>query len=208
MTPQFEMIPLDQITDSPVAAPPADNEFIERLAESIQYLGFIEPLVVRVVPGGYEMIAGHARSVALRKLGHATAPAVVLNLNDSNAWAAVAALSFVRQQRASDFDSWRQLSKLEASGAFKTNRELASALGRSTSELGKLRAFAKLPKPAFDILDAQPALIDMTTMDQLVSTGLINQSDMVMSAITQLAIGRIKRPGDILAWITKRSTPK
>lgn len=208
MTPQFEMIPLDQITDSPVAAPPADNDFIERLAESIQYLGFIEPLVVRVVPDGYEMIAGHARAVALRRLGHATAPAVVMNLNDSNAWSAVAASSFVRQQRASDFDSWRQLAKLEASGAFKTNRELACALGRSPSELSKLRAFAKLPKVALDILEAQPALVDMTTMDHLVSTGLINQSDLVTSAITQLAIGRIKRPGDILAWITKRAVTR
>lgn len=205
MMPQWEVIRLDQIADSPVALLPTDNAFVEGLAESIQNLGLVEPLVVRTLPSGYEMIAGHARAMALRKLGHDTAPAIVKNLDDSSAWAAVAAASFVRQQRASDFDTWRQLVKLESSGAFKTNRELASALGRTPSELGKLRAFAKLPNAALQILGAHPTLVDMTTMDNLVSSGLIHQHGLVTSAITQLAIGRIKRPCDILAWISKRA---
>lgn len=59
-----------------------DEETIDSLAASIREVGILQPIVVRRVPGGYELIAGERRLRAARKAGLATIPAVVRDSDD------------------------------------------------------------------------------------------------------------------------------
>lgn len=61
-----------------------DEETIDSLAASIREVGILQPIVVRRVPGGYELIAGERRLRAARKAGLATIPAVVRDSDDTD----------------------------------------------------------------------------------------------------------------------------
>jgi ParB family chromosome partitioning protein len=61
-----------------------DEETIDSLAASIREVGILQPIVVRRVAGGYELIAGERRLRAARKAGLATIPAVVRDSDDTD----------------------------------------------------------------------------------------------------------------------------
>ena len=62
-----------------------DEEAIKDLAESIKQHGVIQPIIVRSVVKGYEIIAGERRFRASQLLGNATIPAVVRSFSDQQA---------------------------------------------------------------------------------------------------------------------------
>jgi len=61
-----------------------DEETIDSLAASIREVGILQPIVVRRVPGGYELIAGERRLRAAKKAGLATIPAVIRDSEDAD----------------------------------------------------------------------------------------------------------------------------
>ena len=63
----------------------ADNEDMAKIVESIGKVGTITPLLARPLPdGGYELISGHRRLEACRKLGLDTIPVIVIAMVDAN----------------------------------------------------------------------------------------------------------------------------
>ncbi len=77
-------IPIDKIKTNPYQPRVEfDEESINELARSIESVGLIQPLVVRKLPDGtFQLIAGERRLRALKKLGWATAPAYVRDIDD------------------------------------------------------------------------------------------------------------------------------
>jgi ParB family transcriptional regulator, chromosome partitioning protein len=71
-------VPLDAIAPNP-RQPRTDfpEESLVALARSIREVGVLQPVVVRVRPDGYELVAGERRVRAARLAGLATVPAVV-----------------------------------------------------------------------------------------------------------------------------------
>lgn len=67
------------------------EEQIRELAQSIEAAGLMQPLVVRPIKGGFELIAGERRLRALQLLGRTEAPVVVHEVNDQVAaeWALI-----------------------------------------------------------------------------------------------------------------------
>jgi ParB family chromosome partitioning protein len=59
---------------------------IDSLAESIKAEGLLTPLIVRPKGKGYELVAGHRRYMALKKLGWKTVPARIAALDDQRAF--------------------------------------------------------------------------------------------------------------------------
>jgi ParB family chromosome partitioning protein len=90
--PNVRSIPVDAIVPGPYQPrhAPAPEE-LRALAESIRTHGIIEPLVVRPVGGGYELIVGERRWRAAQLVGLQTVPAVVRESSDREAavWALV-----------------------------------------------------------------------------------------------------------------------
>ena len=76
-------VPLDQIIPSPLQPRTVFVESpLDDLVESIRQHGIIQPLIVRVVDGKYELIAGERRWRASKKLGLATAPIIEREASD------------------------------------------------------------------------------------------------------------------------------
>jgi ParB family chromosome partitioning protein len=60
-----------------------DDETLDTLAASISEVGVLQPIVVRRVGSGYELIAGERRLRAAKKAGLATIPVVVRDSDDA-----------------------------------------------------------------------------------------------------------------------------
>jgi ParB family chromosome partitioning protein len=60
-----------------------EDNALDALALSIQEVGVLQPIVVRKVGGGFELIAGERRLRAAKKAGLATIPAIVRESDDS-----------------------------------------------------------------------------------------------------------------------------
>lgn len=61
------------------------DEDMVKLIESIEVNGQLMPVLVRPSKNGYEMISGHRRKYAMKKLGYQKVKAIVKNLNDDEA---------------------------------------------------------------------------------------------------------------------------
>ena len=86
MAEQIQQIPLDQI-DAPKTAMRSDvhDEGIDELAQSIQNIGLLQPVILRAVGERYEIIAGHRRVTAARLADLVTIASIVRKLSDSEA---------------------------------------------------------------------------------------------------------------------------
>lgn len=62
-----------------------DDDSIEAMAASIREVGVLQPVIVRRLNGGYELVAGERRLRAGRKAGLATIPAVIRDSDDAEA---------------------------------------------------------------------------------------------------------------------------
>src|SRR5439155_15420636 len=61
-----------------------DEDALEGLAHSITEVGVLQPVVVRRIEAGYELVAGERRLRAARLAGLATIPAVIRDADDTD----------------------------------------------------------------------------------------------------------------------------
>ncbi len=62
-----------------------DDEAMEALCDSIREYGILSPLLARPTEEGYEIVSGHRRRAAARKLGLDTLPVLVRDMTDDEA---------------------------------------------------------------------------------------------------------------------------
>ena len=62
-----------------------DEAALGALADSIRAVGVLQPVLVRPVDGGYELVAGERRWRAARRLGMQTIPALIRETDDASA---------------------------------------------------------------------------------------------------------------------------
>ena len=81
--PVLTEIPVADITPNPnQPRVHFDEESLGELADSIAQIGVLQPILVRRVDDGYQLIAGERRWRAARRAGLATVPAVVRRSDD------------------------------------------------------------------------------------------------------------------------------
>ncbi len=115
-----------------------DEAGLRALAESIEEHGLIQPIVVRPIGPGYELVTGERRLRAFKLLGRPTIPALVRELSDQET--ALAAL--IENLQREDLDFWEEATGyqrlLDEFGL--SQSELARRLGRSQAAIAnKLR---------------------------------------------------------------------
>ncbi|MBI4235866.1 MAG: ParB N-terminal domain-containing protein [Chloroflexi bacterium] len=90
-------LPLIELRETPWNPNVMDEATRERLRESIQRYGLVEPLVVRPCPqGGYEILSGNQRLKELAALEWTRVPCVVVHLDDGRARLLAQALNHIR----------------------------------------------------------------------------------------------------------------
>lgn len=120
-----------------------DEDAIQELAESIKEHGVIQPIIVRQVLKGYEIIAGERRYRASQLCGKATIPAVVRSYSDQQ----VMEIALIENVQRED------LNALEVAVAYQnlidtfqlTQEELASKVGKSRSHIANFLRLLQLP---------------------------------------------------------------
>jgi ParB family transcriptional regulator, chromosome partitioning protein len=151
---EVRQIPIDQIVSSPYQPRTIfDDERIEELAQTIRTHGMIQPIVVRKVGDTYELIAGERRWRACQKLGIDTVPAIIRELNDSQA-ASVALIENLQREGLTAIEeaiAYQQL--LELHGL--TQESLAQRLGKGQSTIANKLRLLHLPQEVQEALMAR-----------------------------------------------------
>lgn len=119
-----------------------DREKMEELKGSIKKHGMIQPIVVRKLANGYEIVAGERRLKAAKEIGLKKIPAIIKNINNEKSLE----IALVENIQRED------LNPVEQANAFKrlvdefnlTQQELAEATGKSRALVANTIRLLKL----------------------------------------------------------------
>lgn len=136
----------DQIRTNPKQPRQAfDEEALEELAHSVREFGVLQPIVVRVLNDGYELVMGERRLRAAVAAGLQKIPAIIRDTAD-DAMLRDALLENIHRAQLNPLEeaaAYQQL--LEEFGV--THEELASRIGRSRSQVTNTIRLMNLPVP-------------------------------------------------------------
>ena len=135
-------IDIDRIEPNPYQPRKEFGEDISELAQSIKQNGLIQPLTVKSEGERFILIAGERRLRALRSLGEAFAPCIVMDVTDRNS-AVLALVENIQRRDLNIFDVADALSKLLDFYGM-TQEDAASRLGKSQSSIANKLRLLKL----------------------------------------------------------------
>lgn len=122
-----------------------DSSSLDELTASIEEFGVLQPITVRKVRGGYEIIAGERRYRAAENAGLDTIPAIIRNVDEKKS-ALLALLENLQRDDLSFFEiaeSYQNLIRTQGM----TQDEIAKKLGKSQSTIAnKLRLLKLYPR--------------------------------------------------------------
>lgn len=142
---------VDEIRPSPYQPRKTfDEQKLEELAASIQANGLIQPLVVRPIEDGYELITGERRWRACTKAGIKRVPTIVRELEDNTAMA----LAMIENLQREDLNPIEKATGMERlrSQAGLEQEEIAKELGISRTQVTNTLRLLRLPAEIQDML--------------------------------------------------------
>jgi ParB family chromosome partitioning protein len=151
-------IPVDRVTPNPHQPRRVMNEAsIAELAASLKSTGLIQPIIVRQLPDGYQLIAGERRWRAAKLAGLQTIPAIVRDV-DAFTQAQMALVENIQREDLNPLDraeSYRAL--INQLGL--TQAELAARLGEERSSIANYLRLLELAPPVRELVrDAELSL--------------------------------------------------
>lgn len=141
-----QQVPVAQLRASPFQPRlKMDEAALAELAASVAEKGVLQPILVRPVDGGYEIVAGERRFRAAKQAGLITVPAVVRELSDRE----TLEIAIVENLQRED------LNPMEEARAFKqlldfdlSQEKVAQAVGKSRSAVANTLRLLALPEAA------------------------------------------------------------
>jgi ParB family chromosome partitioning protein len=145
-------IPIDQITPNP-RQPRAriDEERFAELVDSVRREGVVQPILVRGMAHGWELIAGERRWRAAQAAGLTSVPALVREADDRTSLALALVENIVR----ADLDPVQQArgyARLQDEFGL-SHAEVATAVGRSRSAVVNATRLLGLPDDVLELLE-------------------------------------------------------
>ena len=141
---RLEELPIDAIVPNPnQPRVHFDEESLSDLSSSIRELGVLQPILVRPVGDGYELLAGERRWRAARRAGLSVIPAVVRTTDDLGSVERALVENLHRQD----------LTPLEEAAAYQqliedfhfTHEQVATRVGKSRSAVSNMLRLLSLP---------------------------------------------------------------
>lgn len=121
-----------------------DSAALEELAASIRASGVIQPVVVRLVNGGYQLIAGERRWRAARQAGLSRIPAIVREATDVESLE-IALVENLLREDLNPMEEAEAYHKLLAQFGW-TQDQLAQRVGRDRSSIANALRLLRLPE--------------------------------------------------------------
>jgi ParB family chromosome partitioning protein len=144
--PRYEELPISQLRPNPRNPRTIfDEDALTELEHSLREFGLLQPIVVREVSGGYELVMGERRWRAAQRAGLTTIPAIIRKTEDAD---------LLRDALLENIHR-ANLNPLEEAAAYQqllqefdvTQEELASRIGRSRPVISNTIRLLKLPVP-------------------------------------------------------------
>ena len=193
---------LDQITPNPQQPRTVfEADAFAELVHSIREFGVLQPIVVRPLGAGYELIMGERRLRASKEAGLVSIPAVVRETADEN---------MLRDALLENIHR-ANLNPLEEASAYKqmledfgtTQDQLADKLGRSRPQITNTLRLLKLPmdvqdKVAAGVLSAGHARALLSTNDETTMRELANRvirEGISVRGLEEIVSGAKAKPG-------------
>lgn len=115
---------------------------LKELSDSIKEKGVIEPLVIRRVPGGFELIAGERRWRASKMAGLAEVPVVVVDATDEESLE----LAIIENIQREDLNAIEEAESYRSLMAFGLSQdEVARKVGKERATVANYLRLLKLP---------------------------------------------------------------
>src|SRR6201991_4347108 len=142
-------IPMDRIDANPFQPRSDFNaDELESLAESIRVQGVLQPILVRSNPAAserYQIVAGERRFRAAMKAGLTEIPAILRDMDDSDA-AVVALVENLQRQDLNAIEEAEGYQRLLVDFGL-THEALGFAVSKSRSHIGNTIRLLRLPEP-------------------------------------------------------------
>jgi ParB family chromosome partitioning protein len=140
----YQELPISQVKGNPNQPRTVfDDETLSQLSESIKAAGVVQPVIVRHLGDGYELIAGERRLRAARLAGLKMIPAVIRDASDADSLA-LALIENISREDLNPIDTARAYANLQEDFGI-TQDVLASKLGRSRSAVANTMRLLDLP---------------------------------------------------------------
>ncbi|QMU62013.1 MAG: ParB/RepB/Spo0J family partition protein [Gammaproteobacteria bacterium] len=148
----LQSLPIDMIHQSPYQPRQVmEPEALEALASSIRQQGVVQPIVVRKLGDGYELIAGERRWRASQQAGLQDIPAVIKDVNDQEA-AAIAIIENLQREDLNPLEEAQAFANLiEKFGL--THQEVGEVVSRSRAAVSNSLRLLALAQPVKDMLN-------------------------------------------------------
>jgi len=117
---------------------------IDELAESIQQKGILQPLLVRRVSGGYELIAGERRLRAAQRLGMEQVPVTIRDCADEE-MLELALIENIQRENLNPIEEARGYRRLIDEFSL-TQDEIAKRVGKDRSTIANTLRLLQLPQ--------------------------------------------------------------
>jgi ParB family chromosome partitioning protein len=199
---RLAQLDLDQITPNPQQPRTVvESEAVAELVHSIREFGVLQPIVVRPLGSGYELIMGERRLRASKEAGLSSIPAVVRETADEN---------MLRDALLENIHR-ANLNPLEEASAYKqmledfgtTQDQLADKLGRSRPQITNTLRLLKLPmdvqdKVAAGVLSAGHARALLSTNDENTMRALASRvirEGISVRGLEEIVSGAKAKPG-------------
>ncbi len=145
-----------------------NEDSILELATTIKTEGLLQP--IEVSPNGsgeYYINFGHRRVLAHKKLGLKTIKALLFNQASENELRSRALIENIQRDAMSPIDIALSLHDALRSKTFKSNVELANAIGKDQSYVGKMIKLLTMPKVVLDDLLTNKSIGDSVVLDMI-----------------------------------------
>lgn len=129
-----------------------DRESLEALAKSIEIHGVIQPIIVKPLESGYELIAGERRLRASKLSGKDSIPCIIRDVEAISS-AQLALIENIQREDLNQIEEAKAYKNLTTKYKF-TQDELSNAVGKSRSYIANTLRLLKLDETVMDMISS------------------------------------------------------
>lgn len=122
-----------------------DQTKLEELVDSIRQKGLVQPIVVRQIEDGFELVVGERRILAAQKAGLSSVPALLLNKLTKQEMMEIALVENIQREDLNPIDQAKGYSRLITECGV-SQKELSKRIGKDRSSISNILRLLNLPE--------------------------------------------------------------